>query len=106
MRPLPRTVPISSLVDFASGLPDVLLLCPVRALRVYMRRTSGSVTRPRRLFGSPRSPSRAMSKNAMSYSLREVIVHSGARAEGSLPKAHGVRGLAASSAFFRNWPLR
>ena len=31
--PLPRSFIVRSLQDFASGLPDELLLCPVRALR-------------------------------------------------------------------------
>ena len=53
---------------------------------------------------SPRWPSRAMSKNAISYFLREVIVHSGASSESvAAPKAHSIRGIATSSAFFKNW---
>ena len=77
VHPLPRTFAIQSLSDFAAGLPDELLLCPVRALSKYVARTTHFVDRPRRLFVSPRRPSRAMSKNGISYLLREVIVHSG-----------------------------
>ena len=57
----------SSLSDFEKGLDDDLLLCPVRCLREYLKRTSGGVNHTRRLFVSPRNPSGAMSKNAISY---------------------------------------
>ena len=106
VRPLPRTFAIQSLSDFAAGLPDEMLLCPVRALSEYVARTSRFVNRPRRLFVSSRSLSRAMSKNGISYLLREVIVHSGASSNDvAAPKAHSIRGIATSSAFFKNWSL-
>ena len=61
------------------------------------------MNRPRRLFVAPHCPSRAMSKNAISYFLREVIVQSGASSVVLAdPKAHSIRGIATSSAFFRN----
>ena len=66
-RPLPRSFGVQSLGDFAAGLPEELLLCPVRSLSAYMTRTSQVVNRPRRLFVSPKCPSRAMSKNGISY---------------------------------------
>ena len=69
MRPLPRSFSIQSLGDFAAGLPDDLLLCPVRSLSEYVKRTSRFVNRPRRLFVSSRCPSRAMSKNDISFFL-------------------------------------
>ena len=106
MRSLPRTFAIQSLSDFAAGLPDEMLLCPVRALSEYVARMSRFVNRPRRLFVSSRSPSRTMSKNGISYLLREVIVHSGASSNDvAAPKAHSTRGIATSSAFFKNWFL-
>ena len=71
-----------------------------------MKRTSRFVNRPRCLFVSPRCPLRAMSKNAISYFLRKVIVHSGSSSESvAAPKAHSIRGIATSSAFFKNWSL-
>ena len=106
VRPLTRSFSIQSLGDFATGLSDDLLLCPVRSLSAYVSRTLHFVNRPRRLFVSPRCPSRLMSKNAISYFLREVIVHSGASSESvAAPKAHSIRGIATSSAFFKNWSL-
>ena len=48
-----------------------------------------------------------MSKNGISYMLREVIVQSGASSQsGQAPRAHSIRGIATSSTFFRNWSLR
>ena len=52
MRPLPRSLEVQSLGDFAAGMPEDLLLCPVRALSAYLDRTSGIVNRSRRLFVS------------------------------------------------------
>ena len=102
-RLIPRSFEVQSLGDFAAGLPEELLLCPVRSLSAYMTRTSQVVNRPRRLFVSPRRPSRAMSKNGISYMLREVIVQSGASSQsGQAPRAHSIRGIATSSAFFHN----
>ena len=79
-RPLPRSFEVQSLGDFAAGLPEDLLLCPVRSLPAYLARTASVVNRPCRLFVSSECPSRAMSKNGISYLLRELIVQSGASA--------------------------
>ena len=103
VRPLPRSFSVQSLQHFAAGLQEELLLCPVCSLREYLRRTSLFVNRPRRLFVSPLCPSRAVSKNGISFLLREVIVQSGASSEsGAAPRAHCIRGMATSSAFFKN----
>ena len=95
-----------SLSDFAASLPDELLLCPVLALSQYVARTSSVVNRPRRLFVSSHCPSRAMSKNGISFLLREVIINSGASSrDAAAPRAHSIHGIATSSAFFKNWSL-
>ena len=73
VNPLPRSFCVRSLDDFVGDLPEELLLCPVRALRSYLARTSSLVSRPRNLFVSPRSPSHSLSKNALSFFLRVVI---------------------------------
>ena len=67
VNPLPRSFCVRSLDDFVGNLPDELLLCPVRALCSYLARTSSLVSRPRTLFVSPCSPSRSLSKNALSF---------------------------------------
>ena len=104
--PLPRSFVVKSLSDFAAGLTDDLLLCPVRALRRYLRRTSSIQSRPRCVFVSPRSPSRAMSKNGISYFLREVICEAGACREVSVPiRVHNIKEISTSTAFFKNWSV-
>ena len=50
LRPLPRSFEVPSLGDFAAGMPEDLLQCPVHAFSEYLDRTSGIVNRPRRLF--------------------------------------------------------
>ena len=118
--PLPR-----SLGDFVGDLMEELLLCPVHALRVYLSRTS-LPSRPRARFVSPRSPSRPLSKNALSFFLWSVIAEAYSSSGLSLPsavslssvsssasssrphssvRAHGVRGVVASLAFHRNASL-
>ena len=47
LNPLPRSFVIKSLLDFAAGLDQELLLCPVRALREYLKRTASFVNCPR-----------------------------------------------------------
>ena len=74
--PLPRYFRVSSLHDFVGDLPDELLLCRVRVLQIYLNRTSSLSPRPRSLFVSPRSPTRPLSKNALSFFLFSVILQS------------------------------
>ena len=123
-RPLPRSFSVCSLRDFVGDLPDELLLCPVRALHHYLSRTAFLPSRPRSPFVSPRAPSRSLSKNALSFFLREVIADAysasgspltSVACSSSLPsrssrsssylRAHEVRGVAASLAFLRNAPF-
>ena len=109
------------------SLLDELLLCPVRALWLYLSRTASLPSRPRSLFVSPRSPSLSLPKNALSFFIPEVIAEVYSSAGRSLPSApssssssvsssssscprcslcvHGMRGVAASWAFHRNAPL-
>ena len=100
--PLPRSFLVKSRSDFAAGLEVDLLLCPVRALRVYLRRTDffSSSALPVRLS----SPS--LSKNAISFFLREVIHEAGtSRLEGSPVRAHSIRGVLTSTTFHWNWSV-
>ena len=86
-RSIPRSFLVKSMSDFAAGLDADLLLRPVRALRFYLDRIHSLSPLRHRLFVSPRRPSRAMSKNAVSFFLREVIHAAGA----SRPEVGSVR---------------
>ena len=58
------------------------------------------------LFVSPRRPSRALSKNAVSFFLRDVITAAGAsRPEVGSVRAHDIRGVSTSVAFHCNWSV-
>ena len=105
--PVPRSFRILSLRELAGDLEEGSLLCPVRALNVYLRHTRSVVVRASSLFVSPRSPSCLISKNAVSYFLREVISEAGAvRAGVAAPlRAHSVRGVATSVSFLQNWSI-
>ena len=105
-RSIPRSFLVKSLADFAAGLDIDLLLWPVRALRLYLHRTRSLSPLRHRLFVSPRRPSRAMSKNAVSFFMREVIHAAGAaRPEVGSLRAHEVRSVSTSVAFHRNWSV-
>ena len=56
---------------------------------------------------SPRSPSRAFLKNALSYFLRKVIYGAGAVREDEGPplRAHSIRGFSTSAVFLQNWSV-
>ena len=104
-RTIPRSFLVRSLSDFAAGLDDDLLLCPVRALRIYLDRLSTLSPLRRRLFVSPSRPSRPLSKNAISF-LRDVISSAGAsRPEVGRLRAHDIRSVSTSVAFHRNWSV-
>ena len=105
--PLPRSFAVRSLRDFVGSLPDEMLLCPVRAVRVYVSRTSSITPRPRSLFVSPRAPSRPISKNTLSYFLRSVIFQSlpSPPSSSSSVRAHSIRTISTSAAYSRNVAL-
>ena len=104
-RSIPRSFLVKSLSDFAAGLDNDLLLCPVRALRTYLGRTRSLTPLRHRLFVSPRRPSRAMSKNAVSF-LHELIHSAGAsQPEVGSVRVHEIRSVSTSVAFHRNWSV-
>ena len=103
---IPRSFLVKSLSDFAAGLDDDLFLCPVWALRVYLDRTHPLTPVRHRLFVSPSRPSRTLSKNAVSFFLRDVITAAGAaRPELGSVRTHDIRGVSTSVAFHRNWSV-
>ena len=105
-RSIPRSFLVKSLADFAAGLDTDLLLCPVRALRLYLLRARSLSPGRHRLFVSPRRPARPISTNAVSFFLRGVISAAGAARPqvGSL-RAPEVRSVSTSVAFHRNWSV-
>ena len=105
-RSIPRSFLVKSLSDFAAGLDDDLLLCPVSALRLYLDRTASLAPLRHHLFVSPRCPSRPLSKNAISFFLSDVISSAGAsRPEVGRLRAHDVRSVSTSVAFHHNWSV-
>ena len=56
IRPLPRSFEVKSLGDYAAGLPEDLLLCPVRSLSAYLTRTSGIVNSLAACLSRPSAP--------------------------------------------------
>ena len=74
--PLPRSFSLKALSDFAHGLEESSLLCPVR---IYLCKTNGLARQSYTIFVSPRVPSGAISKNALSFFLQDVIWCGGCR---------------------------
>ena len=104
INPLPRSGVVPSLSDFAGDLPE-RLHCPVRAVK-YLRKAARSASFiPPRLFVSPKNPKRSMSKNAMSFYLRQLIIDSGAVSSARPPRAHDIRGIATSLNYYSNLSL-
>ena len=105
-RSIPRSFLVRSLSDFAAGLDDDLLLCPVRALRIYLDCLSTLSPLRRHLFVSPSRPSHPLSKNAVSFFLHDVISSSGAaKPEVGRLRAHDIRSVSTSVAFHCNWSV-
>ena len=105
-RSIPRSFLVTSLADFAAGLNTDLLLSPIRALRLYLLRGRSLSTGRHRLLVSPRCPSRALSKNAVSFFLGEVFsAAEAARPQVGSLRAHNVRSVSTSVAFHRNWSV-
>ena len=107
--PIPRFFELKSLNEFVGDLQDELLLCPVRCLKEYIARTKILLPHPRSLFVSPRNPSRQISKNAVSFFIREVIsqavVNDPSPGPSTRVRAHSVRAMSTSTAFWKNASL-
>ena len=104
-RSFPRSFLVTSLADFAAGLDYDLLLCPVRALRLYLLRARSLSTGRHRLFVSPRRPARPFLRTRC-RSLGEVIAASrAARPQVGSLRAHKVRSVSTSVAFHRHWSV-
>ena len=102
--PLPRSVIVLSLSDFAGNLPE-RVQCPVRAIKFLRKAARSASYIPSRLFVSPRNPEHAMSKNAISFYLRQLITDSGDVSSSCPPRAHDIRGIATSLNYYGNLSL-
>ena len=107
---LPRSFLVKDLSSLV-GQEEEVKLCPVRALRAYLSRTK-SLRSPmvNRLFVSPRCPTRACSKNAMSFFIRSIIREAHASlAPECLPilrvTPHQLRAVSTSLSFAHNLSL-
>ena len=82
-----------------------LLLCPVRALRLYLLRARSLSTGRHRLFVSPRRPARPFVRTRCRF-LGEVIAAArAARPQVGSLRAHKVRSVSTSVAFHRHWSV-
>ena len=100
---------VKSLADFVGDLPEELLLCPVRALRIDLNRTDKLKPHPRALFISPKVTFKAIMKNVISFFLREVIsqTYNSVSDPGPLVRSRALssRGMATSDSLLRNFPV-
>ena len=105
--PLPREFLLKALSPIVGHLEEERLLCPVRALKYYLARTKEVVPRPRNLFLACKDHRLPMSKNAISFFLRETIKHAHlTQPEATYPRgdvrSHSIRGVATSINFMKN----
>ena len=106
LRPLPREFLLLGLRSILGQDDEERLLCPVRALQYYLRRTDGP-SRPRTLFVSVKDRTRPMSKAAVSYFIKLVIrttheAFPNQAAQLLNVKAHEVRAVATSLLWLKN----
>ena len=100
LHPLPTEFLLQNLTAILGPDGEDRLLCPVRALRYYLRRTAGP-SRPRHLFVSLKDRTHPMSKAAISFFIRQVIRSAHETFPDGLAgilrvKAHEVRAVATS----------
>ena len=101
---------IPSLKDFTGDDPEEMLLCPVRAMRLYLKRTrSLRSSEQGRLFLSTGRSKKVVSKNTISFWLRETIRKayeaSGQEAKAVRIRTHEIRGIAPTLLFRRNFAV-
>ena len=105
-RSIPRSFLVTSLADFAAGLDSDLLLCPVRALRLYLLRARSSSPGRHRLFVSPRCPARPFLRTRCRSFWGEVVAAArAARPQVGSLRTHEVRSVSTSVAFHRHWSV-
>ena len=97
---------MTSLADFAAGLASDLLLCPVRALRLYLLRGQVFVYRSPSPFRVPHGALLALFYERGVVLLGEVIAAAqAARPQVGSLRARLVRSVSTSVAFHRHWSV-
>ena len=84
------------------------LLCPVRAVKIYLKRTKKARSRCQRLFLNPRIPDKPVAKNTISSWIRDVIRQAHINVNIKPPdkiRAHSLRGFGPSIQFSINRAL-
>ena len=107
--PLPRSFTLKNLSELV-GRESERALCPVRALKFYLNRTKGLSNRSNSLFCSYRKPSKAMTKNGISFFLRDIIKKAHCWISEDMysslkVRAHDIRGVATSVRFQKNMSI-
>lgn len=108
--PWPRSFVVRNLSDLVGHEEEERLLCPVRAIKQYLFATKGIRGQSSKLWTSVQNPSRPLSKNAISFFIRELIREAHSQSENDnlsvlRVKAHEVRAVATSLAFRKNLSL-
>ncbi|XP_068242668.1 uncharacterized protein [Palaemon carinicauda] len=109
-RPWPKSFDIPSLSNLVGNEVE-RVLCPVRALKFYLKRTKPLRGQSEALWCAIKKPSLPMSKNAVSYYIRLLIreAHSHLNEEDHAllkVRTHEVRAVATSVAFKQNRSLQ
>ena len=95
---------IPSLGEFTDFDRDEMILCPVRAMKAYLKRTRSHRPAIKRLFITTVNHPRGIAKNTVSFWIRQVIRRAYKDKQESMPeaKAHELRGMSSSLLFKKN----
>lgn len=108
--PWPRSFTIQNLSKVAGPQELEASLCPVRAIKTYLARTASIRGRSSNLWCSVKDPTRPLSKNALAFFVKELILEAHRHIneeDARLVKSHihEVRSIATSVAFRHNKSL-
>ena len=108
--PVPRDFRLKAISSAPGHKPSDLKLCPVRALRIYQSELKKRPPRCRNLFVQLRKNHKPISKNGLSYLLRQTIQEAHqSQPDADYPigrvKAHSIRAAATSVNFMKNRSL-
>lgn len=79
--PWPRLFSIKNLMDSLGPDEEERVLCPVRSLRYYLDRTERIRGPASNLWCSVKNPSKSLTKNALSFFLRSLIIEAHSQIE-------------------------